>query len=618
MPSDFANFDSSMPLQSSIRANALPLVIDPLVLGPSMFLHCLEHLDTVVSASGKSCLSLLLLTCDKLHLDLPSFFQNLARPGPSLSAPNSLHSRTRLPSQASFRLDSSLIASRCACSSVSSSMLNAANARSNSLLRGFKWLGLAMMASAALHSGPFLSASDHVGLESPVILKGFACIGRPLTILCAASADSMSSLRGAGHSRKTFSTHGASRIGSQTVMFDFVTVEPLPSFKGFGHLGMLLLVITNVQSGTSLSTYDITRMEPSPALQGLACPDPSPLTRSRTSMKMLALVLDSLHMGFPIFMQSPGHLDFTVLAFSACGLGVSTLVFDHENTRSSMSPRAHARADSASLVSRLARSSLTASVSNCAQAGLSSPSQNLAQAGLTIFVWGISRMRAFPSLFDIIPSGTLLPLRSPGRLGAIVLICGITCSAFSLTASDAATVSSGPLIRSLARSGLILLALGSIYIGAASSFRGCGYVATFSAALGMGRFGAFPPALRNVLLSLFVALQSFCRLDPFLFLPDLARGSLSFPLHSFTCADLFLLVSDMPRLDARPPMSNYVQLGSSALPQSVVHLGVPASFFCISCSGLSSSTVDLPQITAFVLLRSFTCCGSSLTPCSTL
>ncbi|CAJ1422560.1 unnamed protein product [Effrenium voratum] len=150
----------------------------------------------------------------------------------------------------------------------------------------------AVPAAGALRLGPFPSAPDFAHLDSSVPPRGFAQPGPAPSVLRAAHAGVSSSPRSAWRAGAPLSALGMACLGSCTSACDCAQLGLLPSLRSYVRLEALLMVLDWVGAGSALPPR-------SPCWAEALVP-----VMARVTVGLPLLVLDSLHLGSPLLLQS--------------------------------------------------------------------------------------------------------------------------------------------------------------------------------------------------------------------------------------------------------------------------------------------------------------------------
>ena len=430
-------------------------------------------------------------------------------------------------------------------------------------------LGSPAPARSSAHLGLVALILDRLKLGSPLPLQSFVQVGLAVLLVGLSRTDPVSSLSVA----------------------ESATPGPVVFARSFSRTGLVLLVPDPLRLGPPLPSHSTAHLGSPAFLYGLACSGsvsllpvvacahsgPLLLLHSIGCPGSSILALAFGHLGFSLFLQSSSRMGPAVLAFGMTDVGVSPLLLDFVQSGSALfarsltcpelipsvpdllcldlapSLRTFGHPDSLALVPGSSCLGFVFLLSVAASTTLGSflSLRSIAWLGASALVPRYARTDSVP------------PLRSHGRSGATLPVCGVTCFDSSAFVPDSVHPGSSPLMRSSARSGLVVFALDSLHSGLLLSPRSHVGSELTAPALGLTCLDSVssPSATATTLL------------EP------------SAPAHSFACSGL------------SPPVLGFSHLGFFVPLRSMGRLGALASAIGLSRMGLVSLLLVVDTVT---------------------
>ena len=526
-------------------------------------------------------------------------------------------------------------------------------------------LGSPTPAKSSAHLGLVALILDRLKLGSPLLLQSFVQVGFPVFLVGLSRPGSVSSLSVAESATPgpVVSARSLCRTGLALLAPDLLRLGPPLSSHSTARLGSLVFLYGLGCSGSVslLPVVACTHSDSFLLLHSIGCPGSS----------ILALAFG--HLGLSPLLQSSSRLGPAVLVFGVTDFGVSPLVLDSAQPGSAIFARSLTRPGLVPSVPDLLHLDLSPSLRSAGHPDslMLVPGSSClgfvfllsVAAGTTLDSLLSLRSIARPGSSAVAPryarTESVLPLRSHGRSGAGFSVCGMTCFDSLPFVPDGVHPGPSPLLRSLARSGLVVFALDSLHSGLLLSLRSHVGSELTAPALGLSCLdsvsspsvtattlleppasahsfacsGLTPPVLGFSHLGFFVPLRAMGRLGALASTIGLSRMglvslllvvdavSVELPTFSQSSARLGFasLATDRTHSDfpsalrglARPDLAasapDSLHMGSSASSQSALRCDPTASVPGLSCLGFVSplpaadvARLDLPSLSRSV------------------
>ena len=415
--------------------------------------------------------------------------------------------------------------------------------------------------------GPSLLAPDFAKLDTPLLLRSYACVGSVPTVSDRVKPASLSSPRGSARLGVFPSVTGRTSFGSMLVALDYAQPEASLTLRGLARpdVPVFALHCADTEAFSSLRSLGHLGFTSSAMLMsrfGLSIPVP-----------------DSCHSGSFSLLRASVRMEFFLPVLLSGHAGLSSLL------------RGFTRTGALSFLVGLGSLGFSLAVLDLGLFGSASLLRSSARMGSALFALAFARLE------------TSSALRSFARVAALLLVCGKVHLGSSPFALDFLLLGFLLSSRGLAQLDFHVLALGFSHLGVATFLQQLGKAGPSASVFACGRITSAPSVLDPV------------HLEP-----------LS-PPQQLACLGLPLLVSGFMHLNTSVSLRNLGRFGPSAavamagsarldLSLLILDVGLPGFAVFARCAGrpeVALSTHDYACFGSLPLVRSLGCLGFLLT-----
>ena len=448
--------------------------------------------------------------------------------------------------------------------------------------------------------------------SAPVIAGTQACMEATLLLSRSSRFDLATLLLAFAELGLALSIRSSCYPGIPTPILDFVQFELLMSLRSLMQCGALLLVVGLVRTGLAslLLVVDCADFDPPTFLQSLVCLESLPLVLDFATSEVSLLIRSSEHadpipLAFglaclgSVFLLSATDctlLESLVFLRSLAKSGVSVLVLDPAKLESPLLLHSFAQGGLLSSISGLICLGLTFLTLDHSLLGLSLLTQSASKLDISILAFGRGHLSLPMLVLDMCGDSPMLS-KSLHRLDFASPVYRLAWSDLFMLLLDASLPGSSLVLRSLGRSGLLLVLFGSCVPGS--------FLLQLDHVQPDFNLSLHKPSWLDVL----ILIRSPGCLGFLLFVSDLATtGSLS-PAQGVVALGLFVLLVGVSKSD---PFSLVLDLLHSESSSSIRSHTQPGTFFPLyasTTSGLSTTAFDVALLELPLPLQSLTYLG---------
>ena len=571
---------------------------------------------------GVSCMELLSLVLDPLHLGSTLLTQSSSRCEPALLISDCLRLGFTVPLRSHARLSSILPVTGMLRFDFFSPVVNFANPGPSPFSRSPSQPATVALAMDMLQLDTSLLLQSHCQPGSGMLAFGLSRLGSVSLLLVVASAqpELLLSLQSAGRIEALLPVPDFLRLAFPTpvrrltrsslsfpalrtvdmdflsLVLDYVQSDPALFLRSYAHLGFFILV------------FDLLTLGPLPSARMPVCTGSALLASGKFSSGPSSVsVLNKVFFDLPSSAKSFAHLDPaastpdflkpepTPLLRSyvrtgsippALGVGrpgASPLASDSVHLGPVSSVQVYARLESSSFALDLLHPGLVPSLRERVRTGLVVLAFKASRVEVTLPAPGSAHPGPSLPLQSLVCQAFSLSALNFARLGFLVLLR-------QLTQLDAAVLASGS-----SRAGSALLASGSSHLEPVSLSRSLVQASPVTSVFAFAKSDSSPAPRSFSWQESAVLASGISRPGFALLVPHSVRPGSSMLLHTFSCCGSVASVSNLAKLGSPLPLRSSAQAGSSA----------PASGN--TCPGLMPFVLKGASLETFAVLRSCSC-----------